>query len=185
MYYLFRINWTHEEINPESYYLTRRTENIIFAFYANNKHKLFNKIKKTHSFTEYLGDLFNFSRFFGYNTKLFGKISFPNKGEKIELMEEERLIERRSLFRELYKKHGNKIFEEIYILEELECKKEIISHVSFMNKLQDTKYTIQWIESPLYNMLQFFNQKEINPVVHDFVNHSLFDRNVLGLINEY
>jgi hypothetical protein len=36
---------------------------------------------------------------------------------------------------------------------------------------------------PLF--LQHSNQKEISPIIHDFINHPLFDKNVLGVINDY
>jgi hypothetical protein len=36
---------------------------------------------------------------------------------------------------------------------------------------------------PLF--LQYSNQKEISPIVHDFVSDKLFDRNLLKLINQY
>jgi hypothetical protein len=190
MYYLFKCR-SLKLINPENIYYGRETKNIIFAFSSKNKNELMDKIKNTVSFTKNLGDFFNFVRLFGVGYKSFINLEFwqlidetiiklRENGQVITLKEED-------LFEELYKRYGNKLIEKIKILKEIEIesKREIISHISFMNEVGDTKYSIEWIESPLYNMLQFSNDKEINPVVYDFVNHSLFDRNVLGLINEY
>jgi hypothetical protein len=160
-------------------------ENVIFVFNVKNKNKLLNKIKNTDSFTRDLGYYFNFCRFFSRQNKNLLEISFSTFEDEVEILEEKKTMKRKDLFGELYKRLGNKIFEKIHILEETETKKEIMKHISSMNKLKDTKYTIQWIESPLYNMLQFSKQKEINSVIYDFINHPLFDRNVLGLINDY
>jgi hypothetical protein len=69
--------------------------------------------------------------------------------------------------------------------------KNISIFKSLQNNLGDlSTYINEILEIYIYSsyislILQYSNQKEINPVIHDFVNHSLFDPNVLGLINEY
>ncbi len=183
MYYLFRIE------NP--IFLSddsNEARSFIFAFSAKNKESLLKKIRKNNLFMRKLEAIANLKEFFLMNSII---VEFDSSSGEclpfLVLKEEGKLMKfsMNNIFEELHNYYGDKLSDKIRIRHETESKEKLIDHISFLNNFSYDLHSIQWIELPLYNMLQFSNQKEINPVIHDFVNHPLFDRNVLRLINDY
>jgi hypothetical protein len=63
--------------------------------------------------------------------------------------------------------------------------KQFQQEISILEKYLKEKIIINIYLSDFPLFLQYSNQKEISPIVHDFVSDKLFDRNLLKLINQY
>jgi hypothetical protein len=69
-------------------------------------------------------------------------------------------------------------------------KKQILNKIETFKKLYEELYLSECGDFYIYLnnfplFLQHSNQKEISPIIHHFINHPLFDKNVLGVINDY
>jgi hypothetical protein len=69
-------------------------------------------------------------------------------------------------------------------------KKQILNKIETFKKLYEELYLSEYTDFYIYLnnfplFLQHSNQKENSPIIHDFINHPLFDKNVLGIINDY
>jgi hypothetical protein len=90
----------------------------------------------------------------------------------------------RYLFLNLYKRFGNDLENKLHIDYQVQSEEKVLEVLNILNSFLD-KHELKIIKCLFPLFLQYSNQKEINPVIYDFVNHPLFDRNVLGLISEY
>jgi hypothetical protein len=155
---------------------------FIFVFSSKNEESLLKKIKKNNFFTTRLCAIDNLRNFIRTESMMY-RINAYTCERLLTIKQDEFTMN--DIFQKLYKCYGNELCKMLNIKFKTEDKNKLIDYISFFNNLSDSKYSIEWIESPLYNMLQFSNDKEINPVIYDFINYPLFDRNVLGLINGY
>jgi hypothetical protein len=88
-------------------------------------------------------------------------------------------------FHTYYIRLGDNLENILNIKYEARNEEKLLEVLDIFNSLSENKYILKIIKCPFPLFLQHSNQKEISPIIYDFVNHPLFDRNVLRLINDY